>query len=144
MLTRSTRRDCLSTLVVLVLGASLEAGQSPAAATRRPELADYYRLENAGAAAISPDGRSVAFVRSFIVEDDNRRMSEIWLGPADGSSAPIRITSPAFSSTAPRWSPDGLLLAFTSRRPAPAAVPKARSGSCAWIGPAPRPFKLPA
>ncbi|HZS07526.1 MAG TPA: S9 family peptidase [Blastocatellia bacterium] len=87
-----------------------------AQARRAIELKDYYRIESADGPAISPDGRWVAFTRSYIIEAENRRQSEIWLAPADGRAAPVRLTNPAFSSSAPRWSPDGRLLAFTSRR----------------------------
>jgi dipeptidyl aminopeptidase/acylaminoacyl peptidase len=84
---------------------------------RRPlELKDFYRIENVGGPAISPDGRLVAFVRSYIVEAENRRHSEIWLAPSDGSSAPKRITDPSLSASAPRWTPDSKLLAFTASR----------------------------
>lgn len=85
-------------------------------ASRPLELTDYYRVETAGNPAISPNGRRVAFVRTLISESENRRQSEIWLAPTDGSAPPVRITNPAFSSSNPRWSPDGTLLAFTSRR----------------------------
>ena len=70
----------------------LQAAQSP---TRPIELADYYRVEAINGTALSPDGRTVAFVRTFIVEAENRRHSEIWTVPADGSAPPRRLTNPA-------------------------------------------------
>ena len=83
---------------------------------RALSLEDYFRVESVGSPAISPDGRSVAFVRTFVHEEENRRRSEVWLVPTDGSERPTRITHPAFNSSSPRWSLDGKLLAFSSRR----------------------------
>ncbi len=84
---------------------------------RRPiALEDFYRLEAVNSPAVSPDGRRVALVRTVIDEARNARRSEIWLAPADGSTPPVGLTSPGASASAPTWSPDGTLLAFSSRR----------------------------
>ena len=85
---------------------------------RRPlELEDYYRLKDVGSPALSPDGSRVAYVVSWVVEEENRRHSEIRLAAADGSGEPVRLTSPSFSASSPAWTPDGRMLAFSSRRP---------------------------
>ncbi len=100
-------------VALMVAGSSLGTAW---AQTRPIALADYYRVETVNGTTLSPDGRTVVYVRTFIVESENRRHSEIWAVPADGSEPPLRLTNPAFSSSGPRWSPDGRLLAFTSRR----------------------------
>lgn len=82
---------------------------------------DYYRIERAGATAVSPDGSKVAFVRSRVLEQENRTHSEVWLVDADGGSEAVRLTSPATEASSPMWSPDGSLLAFSSRRDVPGA-----------------------
>lgn len=112
-----TVRTLLSTAFLFWLSVCLVTA-SPEM-SRTLELGDYFRLESVGQPALSPDGNWVAFVRTIIIKDDNRRQSEIWLSPTDGSAPPIRLTNPAHNSTSPRWSPDGKLLAFSSRREIP-------------------------
>ncbi len=95
-----------------------------AAQSRRPlEIEDYYRLKSVGSPALSPDGTRVAYVVTTVLEDENRRHSEVWLANADGSGEPIRLTSPSFSASNPAWTPDGGHLYFSSRRPAPTGEP---------------------
>ena len=101
-------------LLLCALVATLSASVDLAA--RPLTLEDYYRIVGVQTPAMSPDGRRVAFIRSTIVEAENRRQTELWIAATDGSAAPRRISDPALNASAPRWSPDGKLLSFNGRR----------------------------
>lgn len=80
---------------------------------------DYYKTVFVSQTEISPDGDLLAFTRTIVVEDDNKRHSEVWMqklnnGQPDGE--PFRFTDPAFNASSPQWSPDGKMLSIISRR----------------------------
>ena len=96
---------------------TLAAGRGVAApGNPRPlALEDYYRLVAILSPAMSPDGRWVAYIKSTIVEAENRRQNELWLVASDGSTPPRRLSDPSLDVASPRWSPNGKVLAFAGR-----------------------------
>jgi dipeptidyl aminopeptidase/acylaminoacyl peptidase len=77
---------------------------------------DVFRLTNAGDPRLSPDGTGVAYVVSWIDEEDREPRSAVWCAATDGQTPPRRLTFGGKRDGSPRWSPDGRWLAFTSAR----------------------------
>ena len=102
--------------VRIALGLVLIALFTPGFAdTPKPALKplDVFDLQWVSDPQVSPDGRSIAYVRmSFDIKTDRPR-GVIWLVGADGQHA--RPLSSAPSSTSPRWSPDGGRLAYLGK-----------------------------
>ena len=98
----------------------LVATPGPASAQQRGfQPADYYDLVTVGDVAVSPEGDLVAFTVTRVLEDENRRRREVWIQALESGrpvDEPYQFTAPTGDSYAPRWSPDGSLLSFTSER----------------------------
>ena len=103
----------LSALLLLALAPTLAAQERPLTP------GDFYRMVNVGSPALSPDAGHLAFTVTTIREKENDRRTSIWMQPLEDGQpvgVPFRFTDPTRDASAPRWSPDGTLLSFTSRR----------------------------
>jgi dipeptidyl aminopeptidase/acylaminoacyl peptidase len=99
-------------LAVAVSAAVVLFGVSPQTQSKRfITEKDLFKFTWIADPNISPDGSTVAFVRVTVNEKENRYESSLYTVPADGSTAPRRLTS-GIRDTTPRWSPDGRQLAF--------------------------------
>lgn len=65
---------------------------------------------------ISPNGQSVAFVRTTTDPASGKRNADIWIAAADQVSSAKPLITGDKSETTPRWSPEGRQLAFIATR----------------------------
>ena len=122
---------CLLVLISAFTSSALAQTTTPAPATpstpHAMALDDLFRLQDVGDPEVSPDGKWVAYTLSTIDTTADKRLTDIWMVNWDGTQD-IRLTyANENSASAPRWSPDGKYLSFTSDRPGKA------KGSQVWV-----------
>jgi len=81
----------------------------------RLTASDVFNLEFATDPQISPDGKKIVYVRQFADIMSDRRCSNLWIVNFDGTDH-RPLTTGNYSDTSPRWSPDGMRLAYISDR----------------------------
>ncbi len=104
----------LSPLAILFAATALTTPAAAAPATGPSRYftgADLFNLEIATDPQISPDGRTIAYVRKSNDIMSDKARPTIWLvDVATGQQRPLVAGSGSYSS--PRWSPDGTRLAY--------------------------------
>ena len=106
---RAARRR---TILVLLM-----AGFVPAVASAQLTPEQVVRIEQVGTAALSPDGRLVAYTLvkpRAATEPFGPAWSELWVVAATGGQARAIIQAPQ-SASGPAWTPGGTALAFVTR-----------------------------
>jgi dipeptidyl aminopeptidase/acylaminoacyl peptidase len=113
MALRSGSRPLLAAgAVVLALG--LIHAQAPAG--RPMAIDDLIGSVRIGDPQLSPDDRTVVFVRTTTDLESGARNADIWSVPADGSAEPKALIAGPRGESTPRFSPDGRRIAFISTR----------------------------
>jgi dipeptidyl aminopeptidase/acylaminoacyl peptidase len=77
---------------------------------------DVFTMTRTGEPHPSPDGRWVVFSATEPNYDPARTVSDLWIVPTDGSSAPRRLTSTRGAESGVDWAPDSKRVAFSARR----------------------------
>src|SRR5258707_1466090 len=102
----------------LVWAASAIAATAPAQDPALPfSVQDMVRMERISDAAVSPDGKHVAYAQRTTDMEANKDRTSVWmLDTGKRAATPLRITDSGPNSNSPEWSKDGKFIYFLSNR----------------------------
>jgi len=104
-------------IVAALAAATLTFASSPALwaqdASHKLTALDEFQLQLPSDPQISPDGKRIAYVRRFADPMTDKRYSNLWIINTDGTDH-RPLTTGNRSDVSPRWSPDGMRLAYLS------------------------------
>ena len=103
-------RNSLALVVCVLIISSAKAQEK-----RGRTFVDALEQSIVGDPQLSPDGRQILFTIDKADWKANRRIGHIYRINADGSNQ-MQLTFGDRGENSPRWSPDGKLIAFTTRR----------------------------
>ncbi len=124
-ISRKSRLVSIVVLVTLAAGLSIRAQTPPAATGKRPmTFLDMQKMRQAGAPAVSPDGRWVLYTITTPDWKEAKRQSDIYLvSLQQGLASTKQMTfTKDKNETEPRWSRDGSFFVFASNREAPSSA----------------------
>jgi dipeptidyl aminopeptidase/acylaminoacyl peptidase len=105
----------IARLIIFVLSLAAVAAAKTAQPSKPFTIDDLIKTRRVADPQVSPDGRLIAYTITDTDKAANKRLTQIYLISVDGEDA-RQLTNEKQSSSAPRWSPDGRLLAFVSAR----------------------------
>jgi len=104
-------------IVAILVTATLTLVPSPVLlaqeASHRLTAMDEFQLQLPTDPQISPDGKRIVYVRRFADPMTDKRYSNLWIINTDGTDH-RPLTTGNRGDISPRWSPDGLRLAYLS------------------------------
>ena len=100
----------LALLLLTITLAATVAGQ-----THPFNVDDLVTMKRISDPQPSPDGKWIVYTLRETDLDANRGRTDLWLMPADGSTAPKRLTSNSASDHSARWSSEGTIFFLSSR-----------------------------